>query len=66
MNIMNKKKVKDEHLEQLWYMKEEGTDFHAIEQGRVSITPLTMDLTHYQALSELQGTEHSPQANRPD
>jgi DtxR family Mn-dependent transcriptional regulator len=26
MNPMNKKRERDEHLEQLWYMKEEGTD----------------------------------------
>jgi 5'-nucleotidase len=25
----------------------EGTDFHAVANGRVSITPLQMDLTHY-------------------
>jgi len=23
-----------------------GTDFHAVESGRVSVTPLRMDLTH--------------------
>ena len=23
-----------------------GTDFHAVENGRVSVTPLVMDLTH--------------------
>lgn len=28
----------------------EGTDFHALEQGYVSVTPLHSDLTHYQAL----------------
>jgi 5'-nucleotidase len=25
----------------------EGTDFHAVANGRVSITPLQMDLTRY-------------------
>lgn len=29
----------------------QGTDFHAVEQGFVSITPLQIDLTHYQQLS---------------
>ncbi|MGB1311384.1 MAG: 5'/3'-nucleotidase SurE [Leucothrix sp.] len=29
----------------------EGTDFHAIEQGFISITPLHIDLTQYQAMS---------------
>jgi 5'-nucleotidase len=27
-----------------------GTDFHAVRQGRVSITPLQVDLTRYSAL----------------
>lgn len=30
-----------------------GTDFHAIEHDRVSITPLQLDLTHYQAFDNL-------------
>ncbi|MHB1677918.1 MAG: 5'/3'-nucleotidase SurE [Sulfuriferula sp.] len=33
----------------------EGTDFHAIAQQRVSITPLQIDLTHYGQLDKLQG-----------
>ncbi len=28
----------------------EGTDFHALDQGYISVTPLHSDLTHYQAL----------------
>ena len=28
-----------------------GTDFHAVRMGRVSITPLQVDLTHYSALN---------------
>lgn len=32
----------------------EGTDFHAIAQRRVSITPLQIDLTHYQQLDLIQ------------
>jgi 5'-nucleotidase len=28
-----------------------GTDFHAVEQGRVSVTPLRMDLTHTSQLA---------------
>ena len=31
----------------------EGTDFHAVEHGYVSITPLKIDLTNYQRLDEL-------------
>lgn len=30
-----------------------GTDFYAIENDRVSITPLQLDLTHYQAFDDL-------------
>ena len=33
----------------------EGTDFHATSQGRVSITPLQIDLTHRSQLASLQG-----------
>lgn len=32
-----------------------GTDFHAINRGRVSITPLQVDLTRYQALDKIAG-----------
>lgn len=32
----------------------EGTDFHAISQQCVSITPLQIDLTHYQQLDRVQ------------
>jgi 5'-nucleotidase len=32
----------------------QGTDFHAIEQGYVSITPLTVDLTHFESLHSLK------------
>jgi 5'-nucleotidase len=31
----------------------EGTDFHAVENGRVSVTPLQIDLTHHEALASL-------------
>jgi len=31
-----------------------GTDFHAIEQGKVSITPLVIDLTRHQSLDALR------------
>lgn len=30
-----------------------GTDFHAISQNRVSITPLQLDLTHYKAFEQI-------------
>ncbi len=31
-----------------------GTDFHAVEQGAVSITPLQIDLTHYAQMERLK------------
>lgn len=31
-----------------------GTDFHAVREGRVSVTPLTFDLTRYAALDSLR------------
>jgi len=31
----------------------EGTDFHAVSQHYVSITPLQIDLTRYNSLAEL-------------
>jgi 5'-nucleotidase len=32
----------------------EGTDFYAIRQNKVSITPLRIDLTHHEAFDVLQ------------
>lgn len=32
-----------------------GTDFHAVARGHVSVTPLTVDLTRYQALEQVGG-----------
>lgn len=32
----------------------EGTDFHAVAHNQVSITPLQLDLTHYQQLNALE------------
>lgn len=31
-----------------------GTDFHAVAEGYVSVTPLQMDLTHYELLPEVE------------
>ena len=33
----------------------EGTDFHAVKAGRVSITPLQVDMTDHQRLPAWQG-----------
>lgn len=35
----------------------EGTDFQAVEQGYVSITPLHLDLTHHESIPKLKGLE---------
>jgi 5'-nucleotidase len=32
----------------------DGTDFHAIEQGAVSVTPLKVDLTRHEALAQVE------------
>jgi len=33
----------------------QGTDFHAVAQGYVSVTPIQVDLTRYQALDQVAG-----------
>lgn len=37
----------------------EGTDFQAVEQGFVSITPLHLDLTHHESLAKLKELEQT-------
>jgi 5'-nucleotidase len=37
----------------------EGTDFEAIQAGYVSITPLHLDLTHYESIPRLQSLEET-------
>jgi 5'-nucleotidase len=37
----------------------EGTDFEAVEQGFVSITPLHLDLTHHQSIARLKPLEET-------
>ena len=36
------------------FLDHEGTDFHAVGQGHVSITPLHLDLTNYRSMQALQ------------
>lgn len=38
-----------------------GTDFHAVREGKVSITPIHVDLTRYQALEKVSGWVESLQ-----
>jgi 5'-nucleotidase len=40
-------------LEPVW-KREEGTDFQAIEEGYISVTPLSLDLTDYKTLVEME------------
>lgn len=42
----------------------EGTDFYAIEQGFASVTPLKIDLTHYEMMANLQNWSNQHQLNR--
>lgn len=35
--------------------EEEGTDFKAVAEGKISITPLQLDLTHYRWMDEIKG-----------
>lgn len=42
----------------------EGTDFHAINQGFVSITPIKTDLTDYNALDIISNWSNNLQVNR--
>jgi 5'-nucleotidase len=37
---------------------EAGTDYHAIEEGYVSITPLKSDMTDHKALTEIESWEY--------
>jgi 5'-nucleotidase len=39
---------------------EEGTDFHAVEHGRISITPLALDLTDYRSVVEMEQWNLTP------
>ena len=39
---------------------DEGTDFHAVEEGYVSVTPLHLDLTNHKLLAEVEQWELRP------
>ena len=40
--------------EELEFVDEEGTDFHAVSQGLISVTPIHLDLTNYKSFDALQ------------
>ncbi len=37
----------------LGFKNEEGTDFHALQRGCISVTPLHLDLTNYRSFDDL-------------
>jgi 5'-nucleotidase len=39
--------------EEVPFVAEEGTDFHAVHQGLISVTPIHLDLTNYRTLDAL-------------
>lgn len=39
---------------------EEGTDFHAVQEGYISVTPLHLDLTNYRLLTEVEQWDLRP------
>jgi len=41
--------------EELQFEDAEGTDFHAVSQGLVSVTPIHLDLTNYKSFDALRG-----------
>lgn len=52
---------------QVSFDKIEGTDFHAVSEGYVSITPLHLDLTNYRSFAQLSswGFNDSEEARSP-
>jgi 5'-nucleotidase len=43
--------------EELQLVDEEGTDFHAVSQGLISITPIHLDLTNYKSFDVLKALQ---------
>ena len=43
-----------------------GTDFYAVRQGKVSITPLRIDLTHYEAFDSLSSWVNRLESEKTD
>jgi 5'-nucleotidase len=40
--------------EELTFVEDEGTDFHAVSRGLISVTPIHLDLTNYRSFDELR------------
>lgn len=45
-------------------LEEEGTDIKALAEGKISITPIHLDLTHHRLLSQLQTSGLEKELNR--
>jgi 5'-nucleotidase len=45
--------------EELSFEEEEGTDFHAISQGLISVTPIHLDLTNYKSFDALRALDRA-------
>jgi 5'-nucleotidase len=43
--------------EELDFVEEEGTDFYAVRQGLISVTPIHLDLTNYRSFDALAGVD---------
>ncbi len=43
--------------EELEFVDEEGTDFHAVKSGLISVTPIHLDLTNYKSFDVLRALE---------
>jgi 5'-nucleotidase len=43
--------------EELDFVEEEGTDFFAVRQGLISVTPIHLDLTNYRSFEALVGVD---------
>jgi 5'-nucleotidase len=42
------------------WQSHEGTDFHAVEHGNISVTPLSLDLTDYRAVVDMEQWDLRP------
>jgi 5'-nucleotidase len=45
--------------EELDFVEEEGTDFFAVRQGLISVTPIHLDLTNYRSFEALVGVDET-------
>jgi 5'-nucleotidase len=43
--------------QELEFVEEEGTDFYAVRQGLISVTPIHLDLTNYRSFDALTGVD---------